>query len=82
MKTKKIFSYFFLLLIALSFQQCKAQQPENWTKDQLVHGPIERRSNGQWVSMNFLKHNFMSLTKENIALQFNQKNNFIVKIKN
>lgn len=23
-------------MIALSFQQCKAQKPENWTKDQLI----------------------------------------------
>lgn len=36
MKTKKIFSYLFFSLIALSFQQCKAQQPENWTKEQLI----------------------------------------------
>jgi len=36
MKAKKIFSYFFFVLIALSFQQCKAQQPDNWTKDQLI----------------------------------------------
>jgi|SRR6185312_15726321 len=35
-KSKKIFSYFFLALIALSFQQCKAQESENWTKDQLM----------------------------------------------
>jgi hypothetical protein len=36
MKTKKIFSYVFFALIAFGFQQCKAQQPENWTKDQLI----------------------------------------------
>ena len=36
MKTKKIFSCLFFALIAFGFQQCKAQQPENWTKDQLI----------------------------------------------
>ena len=36
MKTKNIFSYFFFLLIAFSFQQCAAQQQGNWTKDQLI----------------------------------------------
>jgi len=36
MKSKKIFFYFFFVMIALSFQQCKAQKPENWTKDQLI----------------------------------------------
>ena len=33
---KKILSYFFVLLFAFSFQQCTAQKPENWTKDQLI----------------------------------------------
>lgn len=36
MKTKKTFIYLFIALVALSFQQCKAQQPVNWTKDQLT----------------------------------------------
>lgn len=36
MKTKRIFSYFLFTLIAFGFQQCKSQQPENWTKDQLI----------------------------------------------
>ncbi len=36
MKKNKIFSYFFFALIALAFQQCNAQQPENWTKEELI----------------------------------------------
>lgn len=36
MKTKKIFSYLLLVTIALGFQQCNAQQADNWTKDQLI----------------------------------------------
>lgn len=32
---KKIISYFLVALIAFGFQQCSAQKPENWTKDQL-----------------------------------------------
>ncbi|HEY5368814.1 MAG TPA: rhodanese-like domain-containing protein [Hanamia sp.] len=36
MKTNKIFSYFLFALIALAFQQCNAQQPENWTKEELI----------------------------------------------
>ncbi len=36
MKIKKIFTYFFFACIAFSIQQGKAQQPENWTKDQLI----------------------------------------------
>jgi hypothetical protein len=37
---KKIFSYFFVALIAFSFQQCSAQKPENWTKDQLLEPAV------------------------------------------
>lgn len=33
---KKIISYFFVALIAFGFQQCRAQKPQNWTKDQLI----------------------------------------------
>ena len=36
MKTKRILSYFLFTLIAFGFQQCKSQQSENWTKDQLI----------------------------------------------
>ena len=36
MKRKKVFSYLFGVLVALTFSQCKAQNPENWTKDQLM----------------------------------------------
>ena len=36
MKTKKIYSCLLLVIIALGFQQCNAQQAENWTKDQLI----------------------------------------------
>ncbi len=36
MKLKKILSFLLLASIAFSVQQCKAQQPENWTKDQLI----------------------------------------------
>jgi hypothetical protein len=36
MATRKIFSYLFILIIAFSVQQCKAQQSENWTQDQLI----------------------------------------------
>jgi len=36
MKTKKIFLYFVFAFSALAFQQCKAQQPENWTKEELI----------------------------------------------
>jgi rhodanese-related sulfurtransferase len=36
MKPKKIFLYFVFAFIALAFQQCKAQQPENWTKEELI----------------------------------------------
>jgi hypothetical protein len=37
---KKIFSYFFVALIAFSFQQCSAQKPENWTKGQLLEPAV------------------------------------------
>ncbi len=33
---KKILSFLFVALLAFSFQQCSAQKPENWTKDQLL----------------------------------------------
>lgn len=36
MKSKKIFSFFFFVIIAFGFQQCKSQQPENWAQDQLM----------------------------------------------
>lgn len=36
MKATKIFSCLLFVIIALGFQQCKAQQAENWTKDQLI----------------------------------------------
>lgn len=36
MKTKKLFSYCLLVLVSFAFQQCTAQKPENWTKDQLI----------------------------------------------
>ncbi|MEO9004606.1 MAG: rhodanese-like domain-containing protein [Ginsengibacter sp.] len=40
MKAKKIFSYLIFALIAFSFTQCKAQKPENWTKDQLIEPAV------------------------------------------
>lgn len=33
---KKIFFYFSFSLISISFQQCKAQQPINWSNDELI----------------------------------------------
>lgn len=36
MKTIKIYPYFLFALMAFGFTQCKAQNPENWTKDQLM----------------------------------------------
>ena len=36
MKSTKIFSCLLFVIIALGFQQCKAQQPDTWTKDQLI----------------------------------------------
>jgi len=36
MKATKAFSCFLMVIIALGFQQCNAQQAENWTKDQLI----------------------------------------------
>jgi hypothetical protein len=36
MKSTKIFSCLLLVIIAFGFQQCKAQQPDTWTKDQLI----------------------------------------------
>ncbi|MEO8821002.1 MAG: rhodanese-like domain-containing protein [Ginsengibacter sp.] len=36
MKATKIFSCLLFVIIALGFQQCIAQQAENWTKDQLI----------------------------------------------
>ena len=52
---------------------CPINKWSNWTKDQLVYGPIGRRPNGQWVFMSFLKHIFIGLTKESIVLQFKPK---------
>lgn len=40
MKRKKVFSYLFGALVALTFSQCKAQNPENWTKDQLMEPAV------------------------------------------
>lgn len=40
MKTKKILSFFLLAFIALGFQQCNAQQPENWTKEELIEPAV------------------------------------------
>jgi len=37
---KKILSYFFVVLAAFLFQQCSAQKPENWTKDQLLEPAV------------------------------------------
>ena len=37
---KKILSYFFVAMAAFSFQQCSAQKPENWTKDQLLEPSV------------------------------------------
>jgi len=37
---KKILSYFFVVLAAFLFQQCSAQKPENWTKDQLLEPSV------------------------------------------
>ena len=36
MKIKKIFTCFILAFVSFGFQQCAAQQPENWTADQLI----------------------------------------------
>ena len=52
-------------------------QKTNWYMVQLDEDQMDNES--PWAS---LKHNFMSLTKENIVLQLTQKNSFIVKIKN
>lgn len=40
MKKNKIFSYFLFAFIALAFQQCNAQQPENWTKEELMEPAV------------------------------------------
>lgn len=40
MKTKQFYSYFIFALMAFSFSQCKAQKPENWTKDQLMEPAV------------------------------------------
>jgi len=37
---KKILSYFLVAMAASSFQQCSAQKPENWTKDQLLEPAV------------------------------------------
>jgi thiosulfate/3-mercaptopyruvate sulfurtransferase len=36
MNKHKIISYFLFALIGLAFQPCNAQQPENWTKEELI----------------------------------------------
>lgn len=36
MKTQKLFTFLIAAFILFGFQQCKAQKPENWTKDQLI----------------------------------------------
>jgi thiosulfate/3-mercaptopyruvate sulfurtransferase len=36
MKTKKIFTFLIGVFLIFGFQRCSAQQPENWTKDQLI----------------------------------------------
>lgn len=40
MRPKKIFSYFLFAFIALAFQQCRAQQAENWTKEELIEPAV------------------------------------------
>ncbi len=40
MKGKKIFLYLIVALVAFTFSQCKAQKPENWTKDQLMEPAV------------------------------------------
>jgi rhodanese-related sulfurtransferase len=40
MKGKKVFLYLIVALVAFTFSQCKAQKPENWTKDQLMEPAV------------------------------------------
>lgn len=36
MKNEKVITFLLLMFVGFGFQQCSAQKPENWTKDQLL----------------------------------------------